>query len=222
MTKNRRQSSDPLERYYTPKWVTRALVRYCPELQHQHVIEPCAGRRDISNVLREGAFINGVQSFDIAPAPGVFRVEAADTLKPDFWERRTFHPRCAVVENPPFSGGATLFKLAHGSWIQPSVIALLVRLSWLERVADRADVPDPDRLIILPRPQFIESDEARAIREAAGKKWGGDSVTCAWSCWFRNDEHNWPGQFTAPIIRVSRREKAVLEVGPLDLEAGTP
>ena len=197
----RRQSKDPLERFDTPAWVTRALLAHLPALHGMRVIEPCAGAGAMSRVLEADGSCR-VQSFDVAPrAEGI---HAVDTLASGFWlpGGRLTEPLIgyAVVTNPPFSGAALLLRFAMRARV--GLIALLVRLTWLEAVNDRADLPDPDTLLILPRPTFIESLEARAIREAAGKPWNGDNCTVTWAIW---------GDIERQIIRVTRREKTQLE-----------
>jgi hypothetical protein len=200
----RRQSKDPLERLDTPDWVTRVLLDKWPHVRGKRVVEPCAGAGRMSRVLSaEGGC--AVRSFDIAPrADGIDR---ADAVSPTFWSET--YRREIVVTNPAFSIASTLFRRA---WAYDApAIALLVRLSWLEAAEDRADLPDPDGLIVVPRPQFIESPEARAIREAAGKKWGGDSVTVAWAIWH-------PFSPKLGIIRINRAQKAIYERAPLFTE----
>ena len=106
----RRQSKDPLERLDTPAWVTRALLAHLPALRGMRVIEPCAGAGAMSRVLEESGC--SVRSFDVAPR--AIGIEAADTLKKIFWWSVASEslPQTALVTNPPFSGAATLLRLA--------------------------------------------------------------------------------------------------------------
>jgi hypothetical protein len=197
----RRQSKDPLERYDTPAWVTRALLDRYPFIRGMHVIEPCAGARAVSRVLAEEGGCR-VRSFDIAPrAP---RVQRADTLRASFW--RTQSRNEIICTNPAFSIAAAVIR--HGLKSKAPAIVLLLRLSWLEMTADRHDIPDPDGLIVVPRPRFIESPEARAIREKAGRKWSSDACTVAWMIWQRHTP-------VLGIVRVNRAQKAVYERQPL-------
>ena len=190
----RRQSRDPLERYDTPAWCTEALLEHYPAISGRPVLEPMAGAGAIVDVLeRSGGCI--CAAFDVAPRRA--DVLAADTAASAFWADGIACNR-AVVTNPAFSLAAALWR--HASAGGATLIALLLRLTWLEAAAERADIPDPDGLIVLPRPSFIESPEARAIREAAGKKWGGDSCTSAWHIWH-------PGAPKLGIVRVVRRQR---------------
>lgn len=206
MATARRQSKDPLERLDTPRWCTRALLDRYRFIRGMDVIEPMAGARAISEVLvTEGGC--AVRDFDIAPrAPSV---HPGDVTDPDFWA--TQYRGESIVTNPAFSLASVVLR----QWLRQrdrfSVLALLLRLSYLEATADRSDLPDPDGLIVLPRPRFIESSEARAIREAAGKKWGGDTVTVAWMIW--QQHYPRPG-----IIRITRGQKAMYERAPVALE----
>jgi hypothetical protein len=156
------------------------------------IFSPCAGDGAIANVLlaETGAT---VRQFDIAPRAS--DIHPGDITSPAFW--RDEYRGEAIVDNPPFSLAEVLLR--HALEAGAEHICLLLRLSWLESTKDRQALPDPQRLIVLPRPKYIESPEAKAIREAAGKKWGGDSVTSAWMIW---DDS--PTEF---IIRVTRDEK---------------
>ncbi len=196
----RRQSLDPLERLDTPDWCTRALIDRMPSIRGREVIEPCAGANRITAILANEAVCPCV-AFDIEPRhPAVSQQDATDRK---WW--MTIAPGWTLVTNPAFSMAAELFRAA---WHEQRTIALFVRLSWLEAVADREDIPDPHALIIVPRPKFIQSPEFEAIRKASGKPWGGDNVTCAWAIWNHRDK-----ALTAhPIQRVTRAQKARLEL----------
>lgn len=172
----RRQSKDPLERYDTPAWVTRALIKHGP-VQGWHVIEPCAGAGAMVDVLVEADCI--VAAFDIEPRRD--DITQLDTCMPGIFEqiRLGYGADLALITNPPFSRASEYQR--RGALFRRT--ALLVRLSWLERTRDRLDVPDPVRLIVLPRPRFIGRGE--------------DMVTVAWACW---------GDWAPGIIRLSRKD----------------
>lgn len=193
----RRQSKDPLERYDTPAWCTRALLAKHPAVRMgETIFSPCAGDGAIARVLREAGAT--VRQFDIAPrAPDV---KPGDITSRQFW--RDYYEGEPIIDNPPFSLAEDL--LQNAIEFGASRIALLLRLSWLESTESRQDLPDPKRIIVLPRPKYIESPEARVIREAAGKKWGGDSVTSAWMIWHE-------GLPASYIVRVTKAEKKRFE-----------
>lgn len=196
---SRRQSLDPLERLDTPEWCTRVLLDRMPSLRKRHVIEPCAGASRMATVLAAEGGCPTV-AFDIFPRhPAVSKQDATDRA---WWA--TIDPQFTLVTNPAFSMAAELFRAA---WHEQRTIALFLRLSWLEAAEDRKDIPDPHALIVVPRPKFIQSPEFQALREATGKPWGGDNVTCAWAIWNHRDN----GLRAHPIHRVTRQEKAKFE-----------
>jgi hypothetical protein len=166
MSAPRRQSKDPLERYDTPAWMTLALFAYAEPLMYSgRFVEPCAGKGAIMRVVRahEGCKIIGA---DIDPrAHGIRRL---DTLRPRPWPKDM--RGTDVITNPPFSRGADAYRVAFANGARS--IALLLRLNWLEPVDDRADIPSPHRLIILPR---------IGGHWFAGK--ATDNVTVAWHVW---------------------------------------
>lgn len=172
----RRQSADPLERYDTPDWCTRALIQHGP-VSGGCVLEPCAGAGAMVDVLREAGCV--VAAFDIEPRRE--DISPVDTLTPGFFEQiaATHGTDISLVSNTPFSLAASYQR--RGQMFRRT--ALLVRITWLERTRDRADIPDPVRLIVLPRPKF------------AGK--GSDSATCVWACW---------GDWQPGIVRLSRED----------------
>lgn len=182
----RRQSADPLEFYETPAWCTRALIHHAPILADEQIVEPMAGANAMTNVLREAGC--RVLSFDINPRED--SIVPADTMQPDFWTRwkATEGLRTSVVTNPAFSHVAGLWRLTQDF----RRVVLLARITWLEKTNDRADVADPVRVIILPRPSFD------------GK--GADSTTAAWLCW---------GDFEPGLIRLSREECRRFETDPI-------
>lgn len=176
----RRQSADPLERYDTPPWMTRALIRRAGVQRGWKVIEPMAGCGAMAGVLVEAGC--QVAAFDIEPrADGIAQI---DTMTPGFFEQiAVTHGRdLAIITNPPFSLAADLARRA----LRFVRVALLVRITWLEMTRDRCDIPDPDLVLVLPRPTFI------------GK--GSDSATCVWACW---------GEWAqSGVVRLSREDCA--------------
>lgn len=167
-TKRRRQSADPLERYDTPAWMVRALINEAPQLLTYYgpdvFFEPCAGNGAIMRVFKTAG--RRMIGADIEPRNTTVR--KIDTLNGRPWPSDVRGR--PVVTNPPFSRGADVFRAAIDN--RAPLIALLLRLNWLEPVDDRADIPAPHRLIILPR---------------IGGHWftgkSTDSITVAWHIW---------------------------------------
>lgn len=144
--------------------MARALVHHHPWLRASPVIfEPCAGRGALGFALMTERC--SVKMADIKPRS--VSVRKADTISSDDgWINDA-----DVVTNPPFSRAAELWRRAAAH--KARSISLLVRLNWLERAGTRQDIPDPHRVIILPRitkHMFV------------GKT--SDSLTVLWATWF--------------------------------------
>ena len=200
---------DALDRYYTPQWVTEAL------LEHVHVtgfvLEPCAGMGGIADVLeRRGRPVircdidptasveNRVHDFLSDPYVGGFKMKYAAPS----W----------IITNPPY---VTPDKRKASDFVRRALgiaprVAMLLRLSWLEPCADRADIfkdTPPSRLIILPRIAF---------KGPGGKGNRTDSVTSAWIVWDHDDSD---ASVTPGISWVTRADVARLS-GQLDMIGG--
>jgi hypothetical protein len=118
--------------------MTRALLQHCPSIQNHEVIEPCAGAFAMGDVLASAGGCE-VSAFDIEPrSPFVY---AADTLAAGFFESIACdRHRTAVITNTPFSLASDYWRQTQGF----GLVALLVRITWLEACKDREDVRDPD------------------------------------------------------------------------------
>ena len=160
-----------LDNYPTPGQLTRALLtRVSIE---GVVLEPCAGARQIADVLQSHALIERVLMNDINPAYGYdLRDNAADPkagiwrLQPDW-----------VVTNPPFNQAMPILANA---WDAALVgVAFLLRLSFLEPTNGRSAWLDAHAgylsdLVVFgsPRPSFTGDGRT-------------DSATVAWMVWRR-------------------------------------
>lgn len=152
--------------YPTPAWATMELLNRI-SLSGMRILEPCAGDGAIANVLKRTWGDDRVFATDIDPkfldtSDGVFDAcdnEIYNLVKPD-----------AIITNPPFSLAHVIVPKAVE---KANLVAMLLRLSWLEPVADRAEwlaKNPPDRLLVLPRISFTGDGKT-------------DSVTCAWFVW---------------------------------------
>lgn len=148
--------------YPTPEAATFALLNCFPYLINRDVLvyEPCAGKGDISRVLRE-AGANVFES-DIDPSSPRILKEDART--------KQYKPGSIVITNPPFNQAIEIVRNAVD---QDQTCAFFLRLSFLEPTKDRGewlkDNP-PAGLIVLPRISFTGDGRS-------------DSVTCAWMIW---------------------------------------
>lgn len=181
----RRQSPDPLERYWTWPWQTRALFALGGVPQPiLRAIEPCAGAGWMVDVLTEHFGRDQVAAFDVQPDRA--DVTAADTMQPGFFEQvalATERQSTALITNPPFSLLASYARRGR----MFGLTALLGRITWLEPTKDREDIRDPDRVIVLPRTSF----------GGPSAKKSSDSATAAWFIW---------GDVAKGIARVKRSD----------------
>ena len=152
--------------YFTPASAVEALLRVVRP--SGRILEPCAGDGAIARPLVQ----RGLQVItnDLNPTmPTLMRGDATD---PTFW--RSGGGVEWVISNPPFSLSAAIVPLAYKHATRG--IAMLLRLSWLEPCADRAEFltkHPPTTLIVLPRISFTGDGKS-------------DNVTCAWMCWDKN------------------------------------
>lgn len=89
------------EKYYTPAWVTRCLLRQVHLPDPTHVWEPAAGDGKIVDALRSvfGVYVYGS---DVAP-------DRTDILPFDFLTAAHAVVRCdIIISNPPFGTGGRL------------------------------------------------------------------------------------------------------------------
>lgn len=208
--------TDPLHRYYTPPWMTKALFLRLPlpalvasreeaRGTKARILEPCAGPSYLARVLRDA----GAQVTTGDLDPEVARLVDHTWDFPEWVrlkeQRGEVDPRQwdAVITNPPFHAGPACVEAAMR--VSP-VVAMLLRLSFLEPCGDRAHLLHGAGLahvIVLPRDGFIYPGK--------GKSKGGDTQTCAWFVWRRGYEG------TARIEHVTAREMAELR-GQLEFD----
>ncbi len=126
--------------YPTPSGITQALINHCPQLP-KLTFEPCAGQGAITSVLRDNDRV--VSGSDITWDLNCPK----DATTREFWDywadsmqRMSFMVGAstwATVTNPPFNRAAEILPLAYE--YSPWGVAFLVRLSYLEPAADRAE-----------------------------------------------------------------------------------
>lgn len=181
---NQRTKKDPLDRYYTPAWVTEILVENWPfPSQVDLVWEPCAGRGHIANVI-EGDLNILTYSSDVVDTEDGDRIRFFEY---DFLGNVASKParlavglgRCnvAIITNPPYSiPGATASDFVRKALEYTPYVAMLLRLSWLEACEDRKSIfaeQPPAEVWILPRVKF----------EGPNTNGGSPSSTSAWFIW---------------------------------------
>lgn len=160
------KTRDALDRYYTPKWATEALLERVRVVGP--VVEPCVGIGNIASVLKRAGHVLSTNDID----KDVEAHTRLDATEKSYW---TKNRRAAwVISNPPFSLAASIIPLAYNAAL--TGVAMLLRLSYLEPCQNRAywlaEYP-PTRLIVLPRISFTGDGKT-------------DSVTCAWIVWYKD------------------------------------
>lgn len=152
-----------LDRYYTPRTATQALLAHCA-IQGS-VLEPCVGTGAISQELARHGSVSDVWTNDIDP--NVDAHQYKDATDPEFWT--SLEPDW-VVSNPPFLCCHPIIVGAFST--AQRGVAMFLRLSYLEPCNDRAEFLSrhPPSLIVLPRISFTGDGKS-------------DSVTCAWMIW---------------------------------------
>lgn len=155
--------------YPTPGWATEVLMENLPDEiradKSTVIYEPCSGKGDISNILKQKYSI--VLTNDIDPdMPSDGHLDATQdkawTLRVDW-----------TITNPPFNQAYQIITKAVRN--SRCGVAALLRLSFLEPTLERgpwlAQNP-PDKLIVMPRISFTGDGKT-------------DSVTTAWMIWLK-------------------------------------
>lgn len=160
--------------YPTPAWMTLALWERMPVWLGRgqyYLLEPCAGQLAIANVLRSKPHVLHVETNDLDPSTPCDSHE--DAARPEYWEalrRRTHNRPDWGITNVPFDVADRIVPLAVESL---QVFATILRLSWLEPTAARAEFLSyrpPTNVIVMPRHDFKGRGQT-------------DSVTSAWFVW---------------------------------------
>ena len=159
--------------YPTPAWMTLALLARVPV--KGYILEPCAGRLAIADVLRAQTGVLHVETNDLAPSTPVDT--HLDAAQPEYWhalQNRTHNRVNAAVTNAPYDLADVIVPLAVRTL---PIFATVLRLSWLEPTEKRgaflAKYP-PSNLIVMPRHDFKSRGQT-------------DSVTSAWFVWQKGD-----------------------------------
>ncbi|HLS02619.1 MAG TPA: hypothetical protein VK054_11680 [Beutenbergiaceae bacterium] len=164
-------TADPLDRHYTPEWMTEALLEALGPyaLRDATILEPCAGEGHIARVLERHG--HHVTCHDINPEVcGAHRdryIHERDFLTynphpPDCWDW--------IITNPPYGDGLPAIFLRRAIAMAQKGVAFLVWSSFLEGCDDRIDLlrsRDLRQIIHLPRGNFITPGK----RHTGPSKW---------------------------------------------------
>lgn len=165
--------------YPTPDWAMEALLEESrfrlPIGSSVTILEPCSGDHALTKVLRKHRPESMIYTNDLDTAkPAEFHFDVA---QPESWVKLPIVDW--VVTNPPFDLAMKILKnaLLHAKL----GVAFLLRLSFLEPVAERAEflhLQPPNGLQILPRISFTGDGKT-------------DSVTAAWLVWDKFNKEQW-------------------------------
>lgn len=183
-----RVKKDPLDRYYTPAWVTEILVENWPFPEKVDCVwEPCCGEGHITSVLarQSGVEVDLASSdIDVDSAGEVFDFLSDDVFVYKWYAfkyipYRIKQGRLAIITNPPYSiPGATAADFVRKALEYTPYVAMLLRLPWVEACEDRksifAEQPPAEIWAISPRVNYTGPN--------TGKKQNVNSISC-WYIW---------------------------------------
>lgn len=191
---------DPLDRHYTPRWMTEALLAelgpgFLNPRVNPRILEPCAGEGHIGQVLAEHGL--DVTCRDIAPPPRPLMSVAQD----DFLNPRDPDERWDwVITNSAYlteDGSRVSDFVRRALEVADVGVAFLTWLNFLEGTADRIDLLRSHtlrRMIVLPRGSFI----------TPGRRNKGPSLPPVWLVWYPRANYSkhcphevhmrWPGK----------------------------
>lgn len=167
---------DALDRYFTPKWMTRELLARVPI--SGRVFEPCAGDGSIVAMLEKESLLRipEVITNDYDPKTewdyqrDAVMYDLFDEVNPDW-----------VVTNPPYDNTILHDIVKNSLQAAYTGVAMLLRLSFLEPTMEKGKTEEswlirnpPDLQIVTPRWSFTGNGKT-------------DSVTTAWYVWYNTD-----------------------------------
>ncbi len=205
---DRRQSTDPLERYYSRpefaaplvEWFLRVVRRDlpCEATDRDRVDDLLAGGRlALEPCVGHGGLVHGLATLrsrwvtvDLDPDARASQwhgdfLESPITWR---WRRKAMSGRggneaiSLVVTNPPFSRAIEVVETAWKRHPE-AVVAILQRQTWYEPTAARRQffIDHPPDVITIGRCSFLDGD-GQPVRGKNGAQ-GGDHASYAWFVW---------------------------------------
>jgi hypothetical protein len=182
------------DRYLTPGWMVRALLKYGPVSFRDYapntfrIFEPCVGQGDIVRALIAAGWTDGMTN-DIDP-----RIKASshfDAAAP--WPADQHRRYDWIVSNPPWAmpkGQPPLpVNITKEAFRHARVaVSMLLRITFLEPCKNRGlwlHKHPPDQIIVLPRYSFTGDGKS-------------DSATACWLTWLES-----PTGFDRPRIVIA-------------------
>ncbi len=162
-----------LDRYDTPTWMTRALIKSLPEMRGGLLVDPCCGNGNMARqIASEAPFDRFVlNDLDRRLQADSYRDASVDALiyaeTPDW-----------IVSNPPFSEAGEIVHMALRA--QPrGGVAMLLRLTFAEPCGPTKQSPKAGRLWLAERPW----NALIALPRHSFTGDGTDTAACAWFVW---------------------------------------
>lgn len=201
-------NKDPLDRYYTPAWVTQLLVEDWPfQVPIWNVWEPCCGNGDMTKILSDNSDFEYGEGLTVWSSD-IDEITADDftSFKFDFLRdelNRKFEcvqqtslfeamhrGTLAIVTNPPYSiPGATAADFVRKALEYTPYVAMLLRLSWADGCAERSDIfserPPAEIRVIRPRIHFTGPNESETKAPNGASAWfiwrpGSEGTVMSW------------------------------------------
>lgn len=173
--------------YYTPPYMTRALLELVPEIRG-NVFEPCCGDNAIADIVKSygPSRFRKVATNDITPLLGNYCFDAASSLE---WATCDYSREIDwVITNPPYDHRILLPIVKNSLQFARMGVAMLLRLSFEE----------PTRTGMNARGPFLDNDNNRIVKRLVMPRHSftgdgkSDSVTVAWMIWSNEPIEGWP------------------------------
>ena len=176
-----------LDIFYTPN----ELITMVPDnikIEKEDVLfEPCVGSGQIVKNI-DGNWITG--DFD-PDCPGNPTYRDFDATIEENWKGLNID---WTITNPPFKAAPEILRNALK--YSKKGVAYLVRISFLEPCLNRIDIfkdNPPNKILFLPRPQFIcpqiYDPEGKHKEFKPGYNYYNDTKTCQWMIWDKSGEN---------------------------------
>lgn len=175
--------------YETPPWVTQHVLDGLALAEFDCVLEPCAGRGAILDVVAGAGFKGEVIAVEVDPdRAAACRVNhpSARVINHDFLtlspQELALPPdaRVLVVTNPPFSHAMEFIRACLPVTAHRGTVAMLLRLAFLESAKRRVFHQENGAhvRILTKRPSFTGDGKT-------------DSVAYAWFLWGDGKPNRW-------------------------------
>lgn len=185
----RTEKKTDLERYYTPKWVTKSFLEYI-SLSSPYsslsdvdkIAEPCAGQGWIVDVLEDEGF--EVIAGDVDPESPYDYVDATD--KQQITE--AYSDCDLILTNPPYNADTgTASEVIEVLLTLDIPLIALLRITYLEPCDDRPHLlKGLDRVVTYPRFDFHCVDKEDS---------NGNPATSCWMMWNLGLDNNYLEQY---------------------------